>query len=134
MNDEELNKIKIPFWLIVVMSLSTIFSLVVLLLMIQKDFELEQVFQLFVAILSISILAIIFYFIKKGLQKIFKKNRDFKNVNLKQNDNKLDSEINKEKEFSDFISDNNVKLNMKESENNSHKKIGGNSSSDIFRY
>lgn len=60
MNDKELENVKIPIWIIVVMVISTILSLAVLLVMLQNEFELEKVFYFIIAVLVTSILQLYF--------------------------------------------------------------------------
>lgn len=132
MNDKELENVKIPIWIIVVMVISTILSLAVLIVMLQNEFELEKVFYFIIAVLVTSIFATIFYFIKKALMKTFKRNKVEKR-STKINKEKIPSEINRENRASDFNSDNNVKLAKKE-KNEFKENLGGNNRSDIFRY
>lgn len=132
MNDKELENVKIPIWIIVVMVISTIFSLAVLLVMLQNEFELEKVFYFIIAVLVTSIFATIFYFIKRALIKTLKRNKVEKK-STKINKEITSSEINRENRASDFNTDNNVKLAKKE-KNEFKENSGGNNRSDIFRY
>lgn len=132
MNDKELENVKIPIWIIVVMVISTIFSLAVLLVMLQNEFELEKVFYFIIAVLVTSIFATIFYFIKRALIKTLKRNKVEKR-STRINKEKIPSDINRENIASDFNSDNNVKLAKKE-KNELKENLGGNNRSDIFRY
>lgn len=132
MDDKELENVKIPIWIIVVMVIATILSLAVLIVMLQNEFELEKVFYFIIAVLVTSIFATIFYFIKKAIMKSFKRNKVEK-TSSKINKEKISSEINKENIASDFNSDNNVKLAKKE-KNELKENLGGNNRSDIFRY
>lgn len=132
MNDKELENVKIPIWIIVVMVISTILSLAVLLVMLQNEFELEKVFYFIIAVLVTSIFATIFYFIKRALIKTLKRNKVEKK-STKINKEKIPSDINRENIASDFNTDNNVKLAKKE-KNEFKENSGGNNRSDIFRY
>lgn len=132
MNDKELENVKIPIWIIVVMVISTIFSLAVLLVMLQNEFELEKVFYFIIAVLVTSIFATIFYFIKRALIKTLKRNKVEKR-STRINKEKIPSDINRENIASDFNLDNNVKLAKKE-KNELKENLGGNNRSDIFRY
>lgn len=132
MNDKELENVKIPIWIIVVMVISTIFSLAVLLVMLQNEFELEKVFYFIIAVLVTSIFATIFYFIKRALIKTLKRNKVEKR-STRINKEKIPSDINRENIASDFNPDNNVKLAKKE-KNELKENSGGNNRSDIFRY
>lgn len=132
MNDKELENVKIPIWIIVVMVISTILSLAVLLVMLQNEFELEKVFYFIIAVLVTSIFATIFYFIKRALIKTLKRNKVEKK-STKINKEITSSEINRENRASDFNTDNNVKLAKKE-KNEFKENSGGNNRSDIFRY
>lgn len=132
MNDKELENVKIPIWIIVVMVISTIFSLAVLLVMLQNEFELEKLFYFIIAVLVTSIFATIFYFIKRALIKTLKRNKVEKK-STKINKEITSSEINRENRASDFNTDNNVKLAKKE-KNEFKENSGGNNRSDIFRY
>lgn len=132
MNDKELENVKIPIWIIVVMVISTIFSLAVLLVMLQNEFELEKVFYFIIAVLVTSIFATIFYFIKRALIKTLKRNKVEKK-STKINKEITSSEINRENRAYDFNTDNNVKLAKKE-KNEFKENSGGNNRSDIFRY
>lgn len=132
MNDKELENVKIPIWIIVVMVISTILSLAVLLVMLQNEFELEKVFYFIIAVLVTSIFATIFYFIKRALIKTLKRNKVEKK-STKINKEITSSEINIENRASDFNTDNNVKLAKKE-KNEFKENSGGNNRSDIFRY
>ena len=71
MDDKELENVKIPIWIIIVMVIATILSLAVLIVMLQNEFELEKVFYFIIAVLVTSIFATIFYFIKKAIMKSF---------------------------------------------------------------
>lgn len=132
MNDKELENVKIPIWIIVVMVISTILSLAVLLVMLQNEFELEKVFYFIIAVLVTSIFATIFYFIKRALIKTLKRNKVEKK-STKIHKEITSSETNIENQASDFNSDNNVKLAKKE-KNELKENLGGNNRSDIFRY
>lgn len=132
MNDKELENVKIPIWIIVVMVISTILSLAVLLVMLQNEFELEKVFYFIIAVLVTSIFATIFYFIKRALIKTLKRNKVEKR-STRINKEKIPSDINRENIASDFNPDNNVKLAKKE-KNEFKENSGGNNRSDIFRY
>ena len=132
MNDKELENVKIPIWIIVVMVISTIFSLAVLLAMLQNEFELEKVFYFIIAVLVTSIFATIFYFIKRALIKTLKRNKVEKR-STRINKEKIPSDINRENIASDFNPDNNVKLAKKEKKE-FKENSGGNNRSDIFRY
>lgn len=132
MDDKELENVKIPIWIIIVMVIATILSLAVLIVMLQNEFELEKVFYFIIAVLVTSIFATIFYFIKKAIMKSFKRNKVEK-TSSKINKGNVYSEINIENQASDFNSDNNVKLAKKE-KNELKENLGGNNRSDIFRY
>lgn len=132
MDDKELENVKIPMWIIIVMVIATILSLAVLIVMLQNEFELEKVFYFIIAVLVTSIFATIFYFIKKAIMKSFKRNKVEK-ISSKINKGNVYSETNIENQASDFNSDNNVKLAKKE-KNELKENLGGNNRSDIFRY
>lgn len=132
MGDKELENVKIPIWIIIVMVIATILSLAVLIVMLQNEFELEKVFYFIIAVLVTSIFATIFYFIKKAIMKSFKRNKVEK-TSSKINKGNVYSETNIENQASDFNSDNNVKLAKKE-KNELKENLGGNNRSDIFRY
>lgn len=132
MDDKELENVKIPIWIIIVMVIATILSLAVLIVMLQNEFELEKVFYFIIAVLVTSIFATIFYFIKKEIMKSFKRNKVEK-TSSKINKGNVYSETNIENQASDFNSDNNVKLAKKE-KNELKENLGGNNRSDIFRY
>lgn len=132
MDDKELENVKIPIWIIIVMVVATIFSLAVLIVMLQNEFELEKVFYFIIAVLVTSIFATIFYFIKKAILKSLKRNKVEK-TSSKINKGNVYSETNIENQASDFNSDNNVKLAKKE-KNELKENLGGNNRSDIFRY
>lgn len=132
MDDKELENVKIPIWIIIVMVIATILSLAVLIVMLQNEFELEKVFYFIIAVLVTSIFATIFYFIKKAIMKSFKRNKVEK-TSSKINKGNVYSETNIENQASDFNSDNNVKLAKKE-KNELKENLGGNNRSDIFRY
>lgn len=132
MYDKELENVKIPIWIIIVMVIATILSLAVLIVMLQNEFELEKVFYFIIAVLVTSIFATIFYFIKKAIMKSFKRNKVEK-TSSKINKGNVYSETNIENQASDFNSDNNVKLAKKE-KNELKENLGGNNRSDIFRY
>lgn len=132
MDDKELENVKIPMWIIIVMVIATILSLAVLIVMLQNEFELEKVFYFIIAVLVTSIFATIFYFIKKAIMKSFKRNKVEK-TSSKINKGNVYSETNIENQASDFNSDNNVKLAKKE-KNELKENLGGNNRSDIFRY
>jgi hypothetical protein len=131
-DDKELENVKIPIWIIIVMVIATILSLAVLIVMLQNEFELEKVFYFIIAVLVTSIFATIFYFIKKAIMKSFKRNKVEK-TSSKINKGNVYSETNIENQASDFNSDNNVKLAKKE-KNELKENLGGNNRSDIFRY
>ena len=42
MDDQDLKNVKIPIWVIIVMVVSTVLSLGFLLIMLQRDFELDN--------------------------------------------------------------------------------------------
>ena len=132
MDDKELENVKIPIWIIIVMVIATILSLAVLIVMLQNEFELEKVFYFIIAVLVTSIFATIFYFIKKAIMKSFKRNKVEK-TSSKISKGNVYSETNIENQASDFNSDNNVKLAKKE-KNELKENLGGNNRSDIFRY
>ena len=132
MDGKELENVKIPIWIIIVMVIATILSLAVLIVMLQNEFELEKVFYFIIAVLVTSIFATIFYFIKKAIMKSFKRNKVEK-TSSKINKGNVYSETNIENQASDFNSDNNVKLAKKE-KNELKENLGGNNRSDIFRY
>lgn len=132
MDDKELENVKIPIWIIIVMVIATIFSLAVLIVMLQNEFELEKVFYFIIAVLVTSIFATIFYFIKKAILKSLKRNK-IEKTSSKINKGNVYSETNIENQASDFNSDNNVKLAKKE-KNELKENLGGNNRSDIFRY
>lgn len=132
MEDKELENVKIPIWIIIVMVIATILSLAVLIVMLQNEFELEKVFYFIIAVLVTSIFATIFYFIKKAIMKSFKRNK-VKKTSTKINKEITSSETNRENRASDFNTDNNVKLAKKE-KNELKENLGGNNRSDIFRY
>lgn len=139
MDDQDLKNVKIPIWVIVVMVVSTVLSLGFLLVMLQRDFELDQILYFFLSIILLIVIATIFYFIKKMFKKMFRRNkrgrardkRAERNVDEEYTDDKT-SEINTVGVESTFLSeDNGVKLAKKEK---TEEYLGGNSRSDIFRY
>lgn len=139
MDDQDLKNVKIPIWVIVVMVVSTVLSLGFLLVMLQRDFELDQILYFFLSIILLIVIATIFYFIKKMFKRMFRRNkrerardkRAERNVDEEYTDDKT-SEINTVGVESTFLSeDNGVKLAKKEK---TEEYLGGNSRSDIFRY
>lgn len=139
MDDQDLKNVKIPIWVIIVMFVSTVLSLGFLLVMLQRDFELDKILYFFLSIILLIVIATIFYFIKKMFKRMFRRNkservrdkRDKRNVYEEYTDDNT-SEINSEAVESTFLSeDNGVKLAKKEK---TDEYLGGNSRSDIFRY
>lgn len=139
MDDQDLKNVKIPIWVIIVMFVSTVLSLGFLLVMLQRDFELDKILYFFLSIILLIVIATIFYFIKKMFKRIFRRNkservrdkRDKRNVYEEYTDDNT-SEINSEAVEPTFLSeDNGVKLAKKEK---TDEYLGGNSRSDIFRY
>ena len=140
MDDQDLKNVKIPIWVIIVMFVSTILSLGFLLVMLQRDFELDKILYFFLSIILLIVIATIFYFIKKMFKRMFRRNkservrdkkRDKRNVYEEYTDDNT-SEINSEAVEPTFLSeDNGVKLAKKEK---TEEYLGGNSRSDIFRY
>lgn len=139
MDDQDLKNVKIPIWVIIVMVVSTVLSLGFLLVMLQRDFELDQILYFFLSIILLIVIATIFYFIKKMFKRMFRRNkrerardkRAERNVDEEYTDDKT-SEINTVGVESTFLSeDNGVKLAKKEK---TEEYLGGNSRSDIFRY
>ncbi len=142
MDDQDLKNVKIPIWVIIVMFVSTVLSLGFLLVMLQRDFELDKILYFFLSIILLIVIATIFYFIKKMFKRMFRRNkservrdkrdkRDKRNVYEEYTDDNT-SEINSEAVETTFLSeDNGVKLAKKEK---TDEYLGGNSRSDIFRY
>ncbi len=136
MDDQDLKNVKIPIWVIIVMFVSTVLSLGFLLVMLQRDFELDKILYFFLSIILLIVIATIFYFIKKMFKRMFRRNkservRDKRNVYEEYTDDNT-SEINSEAVEPTFLSeDNGVKLAKKEK---TDEYLGGNSRSDIFRY
>ena len=136
MDDQDLKNVKIPIWVIIVMFVSTVLSLGFLLVMLQRDFELDKILYFFLSIILLIVIATIFYFIKKMFKRMFRRNkservRDKRNVYEEYTDDNT-SEINSEAVEPTFLSeDNGVKLAKKEK---ADEYLGGNSRSDIFRY
>lgn len=139
MDDQDLKNVKIPIWVIIVMFVSTALSLGFLLVMLQRDFELDKILYFFLSIILLIVIATIFYFIKKMFKRMFRRNkservrdkRDKRNVYGEYTDDNT-SEINSEAVETTFLSeDNGVKLAKKEK---TDEYLGGNSRSDIFRY
>lgn len=139
MDDQDLKNVKIPIWVIIVMFVSTVLSLGFLLVMLQRDFELDKILYFFLSIILLIVIATIFYFIKKMFKRMFRRNkservrdkRDKRNVYEEYTDDNT-SEINSEAVESTFLSeDNGVKLAKKEK---TDEYLGGNNRSDIFRY
>ena len=139
MDDQDLKNVKIPIWVIIVMFVSTVLSLGFLLVMLQRDFELDKILYFFLSIILLIVIATIFYFIKKMFKRMFRRNkservrdkRDKRNVYEEYTDDNT-SEINSAAVESTFLSeDNGVKLAKKEK---TDEYLGGNSRSDIFRY
>ena len=136
MDDQDLKNVKIPIWVIIVMFVSTVLSLGFLLVMLQRDFELDKILYFFLSIILLIVIATIFYFIKKMFKRMFRRNkservRDKRNVYEEYTDDNT-SEINSEAVEPTFLSeDNSVKLAKKEK---TDEYLGGNNRSDIFRY
>lgn len=139
MDDQDLKNVKIPIWVIIVMFVSTVLSLGFLLVMLQRDFELDKILYFFLSIILLIVIATIFYFIKKMFKRMFRRNkservrdkRDKRNIYEEYTDDNT-SEINSEALETTFLSeDNGVKLAKKEK---TDEYLGGNSRSDIFRY
>ena len=140
MDDQDLRNVKIPVWVIIVMVVSTVMSLGFLLVMLQRDFELDKILYFFLSIILLIVIATIFYFIKKIFKRMFRRNRREQKTGEKSRhfveqeddfDNKT-SEVNLVTIEPTFISeDNGVKLAQKEK---TDEYLGGNNRSDIFRY
>lgn len=140
MDDQDLKNVKIPVWVIIVMVVSTFLSLGFLLVMLQRDFDLDKILYFFLSIILLIVIATIFYFIKKTFKKMFRINKREEKV-----DKKSRRFIDSEDDFNDktseidsvtveptFLSeDNSVKLAKKEK---TDEYLGGNNRSDIFRY
>jgi hypothetical protein len=140
MDDQDLRNVKIPVWVIIVMVVSTVMSLGFLLVMLQRDFELDKILYFFLSIILLIVIATIFYFIKKIFKRMFRRNRRDQKTGEKsrhfveQEDDFDDktSEVNQVTVEPTFISeDNGVKLAQKEK---TDEYLGGNNRSDIFRY
>lgn len=140
MDDQDLRNVKIPVWVIIVMVVSTVMSLGFLLVMLQRDFELDKILYFFLSIILLIVIATIFYFIKKIFKRMFRRNRREQKTGEKsrhfveQEDDFDDktSEVNLVTVEPTFISeDNGVKLAQKEK---TDEYLGGNNRSDIFRY
>ena len=140
MDDQDLRNVKIPVWVIIVMVVSTVMSLGFLLVMLQRDFELDKILYFFLSIILLIVIATIFYFIKKTFKRMFRRNRREQKTGEKsrhfveQEDDFDDktSEVNPVTVEPTFISeDNGVKLAQKEK---TDEYLGGNNRSDIFRY
>lgn len=140
MDDQDLKNVKIPVWVIVVMVVSTFLSLGFLLVMLQRDFDLDKILYFFLSIILLIVIATIFYFIKKTFKKMFRRNKREEKVDKKsrrfidsEDDfNDKTSEIDSATVESTFLSeDNGVKLAKKEK---TDEYLGGNNRSDIFRY
>ena len=140
MDDQDLKNVKIPIWVIIVMVVSTFLSLGFLLVMLQRDFDLDKILYFFLSIILLIVIATIFYFIKKTFKKMFQRNKREEKVDKKsrrfidsEDDfNDKTSEINSATVEPTFLSeDNSVKLAKKEK---TDEYLGGNNRSDIFRY
>ena len=140
MDDQDLRNVKIPVWVIIVMVVSTVMSLGFLLVILQRDFELDKILYFFLSIILLIVIATIFYFIKKIFIRMFRRNRREQKTGKKsrhfveQEDDFDDktSEVNPVTVEPTFISeDNGVKLAQKEK---TDEYLGGNNRSDIFRY
>lgn len=140
MDDQDLKNVKIPVWVIIVMVVSTLLSLGFLLVMLQRDFELDKILYFFLSIVLLIVIATIFYFIKKTFKRMFRRNkreekidkRTSKFVESEGDFNNKTSEIDSATVESTFLSeDNGVKLAKKEK---TDEYLGGNNRSDIFRY
>lgn len=140
MDDQDLKNVKIPIWVIIVMVVSTFLSLGFLLVMLQRDFDLDKILYFFLSIILLIVIATIFYFIKKAFKKMFQRNKKEEKVDKKsrrfidsEDDfNDKTSEINSATVEPTFLSeDNSVKLAKKEK---TDEYLGGNNRSDIFRY
>lgn len=140
MDDQDLKNVKIPVWVIIVMVVSTFLSLGFLLVMLQRDFDLDKILYFFLSIILLIVIATIFYFIKKTFKKMFRRNKREDKVDKKsrrfidsEDDfNDKTSEINSATVEPTFLSeDNSVKLAKKEKID---EYLGGNNRSDIFRY
>ena len=140
MDDQDLKNVKIPVWVIIVMVVSTFLSLGFLLVMLQRDFDLDKILYFFLSIILLIVIATIFYFIKKTFKKMFRRNKIEDKVDKKsrrfidsEDDfNDKTSEINSATVEPTFLSeDNSVKLAKKEK---TDEYLGGNNRSDIFRY
>lgn len=139
MDDQDLKNVKIPIWVIIVMVVSTVLSLGFLLIMLQRDFELDKILYFILSIILLIIIATIFYFIKKMFKRMFRRNkreqtkdkRAKKNIDEEYFEDRT-TEVNTVGVESAFLSeDNGVKLAKKEK---IEEYLGGNSRSDIFRY
>ena len=140
MDDQDLKNVKIPIWVIIVMVVSTFLSLGFLLVMLQRDFELDKILYFFLSIVLLIVIATVFYFIKKTFKRMFRKNKreqktDKKSRHFVESEDDFDdktSEIDSLTVEPTFLSeDNGVKLAKKEK---TEEYLGGNSRSDIFRY
>ena len=140
MDDQDLKNVKIPVWVIIVMVVSTFLSLGFLLVMLQRDFDLDKILYFFLSIILLIVISTIFYFIKKTFKKMFRRNKREDKVDKKsrrfidsEDDfNDKTSEINSATVEPTFLSeDNSVKLAKKEK---TDEYLGGNNRSDIFRY
>ena len=121
------------------MVVSTVLSLGFLLIMLQRDFELDKILYFILSIILLIIIATIFYFIKKMFKRMFRRNkreqtkdkRAKKNIDEEYFEDRT-TEVNTVGVDSTFLSeDNGVKLAKKEK---TEEYLGGNSRSDIFRY
>ena len=139
MDDQDLKNVKIPIWVIIVMVVSTVLSLGFLLIMLQRNFELDKILYFILSIILLIIIATIFYFIKKMFKRMFRRNkreqtkdkRAKKNIDEEYFEDRT-TEVNTVGVDSTFLSeDNGVKLAKKEK---TEEYLGVNSRSDIFRY
>ena len=139
MDDQDLKNVKIPIGVIIVMVVSTVLSLGFLLIMLQRDFELDKILYFILSIILLIIIATIFYFIKKMFKRMFRRNkreqtkdkRAKKNIDEEYFEDRT-TEVNTVGVDSTFLSeDNGVKLAKKEK---TEEYLAGNSRSDIFRY
>lgn len=138
MDDQDLKNVKIPIGVIIVMVVSTVLSLGFLLIMLQRDFELDKILYFILSIILLIIIATIFYFIKKMFKRMFRRNKReqtkdkrAKNIDEEYFEDRT-TEVNTVGVDSTFLSeDNGVKLAKKEK---TEEYLGGNSRSDIFRY
>ena len=69
MDDQDLKNVKIPVWVIIVMVVSTFLSLGFLLVMLQRDFDLDKILYFFLSIILIDCYCNNILFYQKNIQK-----------------------------------------------------------------